>query len=51
MEKTTIGRLLAKALDMKYIDIDREIERIEKRPVTEIYKEKGEDYFKDLERK
>ena len=42
--KTTIGRLLAKALDMKYIDIDREIERIEKRPVTEIYKEKGEDY-------
>lgn len=49
--KTTIGRLLAKALDMKYIDIDREIERIEKRPVTEIYKEKGEDYFKDLERK
>ena len=48
--KTTIGRLRRK-LFMKYIDIDREIERIEKRPVTEIYKEKGEDYFKDLEKK
>lgn len=49
--KTTIGRLLAKALDMKYVDIDREIVRIENRPITEIFEKEGESYFRALERK
>ncbi len=49
--KTTIGRLLAKALDMKYIDIDKEIVRIEKRTIAEIFEQDGENYFRDLERK
>lgn len=39
--KTTIGRLLAKALDMDYIDIDKEIIKIENRPITEILQRMG----------
>lgn len=49
--KTTIGRLLAKALDMDYIDIDKEIIKIENRPITEIFATDGENYFRDLQRK
>lgn len=49
--KTTIGRLLAKALDMKYIDIDKEAMRIENRTINEIFEQEGESYFRDLERR
>lgn len=49
--KTTIGKLLAKALDMKHIDIDKEIIRIENRSINEIFETDGESYFRDLERK
>lgn len=49
--KTTIGRLLAKALDMKHVDIDKEIIKIENRTITEIFEQEGENYFRDLERK
>lgn len=49
--KTTIGKLLAKALDMKHIDIDKEIIRIENRTIAEIFEQDGESYFRDLERK
>lgn len=49
--KTTIGRVLAKKLDMNFIDIDREIERIEARSIAEIFSSEGEKYFRELERK
>lgn len=49
--KTTIGKLLAKALEMKFIDIDKEIVKIENRSITEIFEKDGENYFRDLERK
>lgn len=48
--KTTIGRILAKSLDMKFIDIDRCISMKEKRTIPEIFEEHGEKYFRDLER-
>ncbi|MGL4989128.1 MAG: shikimate kinase [Cetobacterium sp.] len=48
--KTTIGRILAKSLDMKFIDIDRCISIREKRTIPEIFEEEGEKYFRDLER-
>lgn len=48
--KTTIGRILAKSLDMKFIDIDRCISIKEKKTIPEIFEEYGEKYFRDLER-
>ena len=48
--KTTIGRILAKSLDMKFIDIDRCISMREKKTIPEIFEEHGEKYFRDLER-
>lgn len=48
--KTTIGRILAKSLDMKFIDIDRCISIKEKKTIPEIFAEYGEKYFRDLER-
>ena len=48
--KTTIGRILAKSLDMKFIDIDRCISIREKKTIPEIFEEHGEKYFRDLER-
>lgn len=48
--KSTIGRILAKYLDMKFIDIDKMIAAREKKSISEIFSEKGEQYFRKLER-
>lgn len=48
--KSTIGRVLAKFLDMKFVDIDRLIAAREKKTIPEIFTEKGEAYFRKLER-
>lgn len=48
--KTTIGKILAKYLDMKFIDIDKMISAREKKNIPEIFEEKGEQYFRKLER-
>ena len=44
--KSTIGRVLAKFLDMKFVDIDRLIAAREKKTIPEIFAEKGEAYFR-----
>ena len=49
--KTTVGRLLAKNLGWKFIDLDKEIERRENRSITGIFRENGETHFRNLERK
>ncbi|MGL4687123.1 MAG: shikimate kinase [Fusobacteriaceae bacterium] len=49
--KTTIGRQLAKVLEMRFIDTDKMISMCEKKTVTEIFQKHGERYFRDLERK
>ena len=49
--KTTIGKLLAKTMEMKFVDIDKIIEATEKKSINDIFKEKGQIYFRDLERK
>ena len=48
--KSTIGRILAKYMDMKFIDIDKMIAAREKKSIPEIFSEKGEQYFRKLER-
>ena len=49
--KSTIGGLLAKKLNFKFFDIDKIIENETKMKITEIFKIKGENFFRNLEEK
>ncbi|MBF6603876.1 MAG: shikimate kinase [Sphingorhabdus sp.] len=49
--KTTVGRRLAKRLDLPFVDADEEIEKAADLKVTEIFDRFGEDYFRDGERR
>lgn len=49
--KSTTGAGLAEKLGVKFIDSDREIEKIENLTIAEIFEQKGEDYFKEVEKK
>jgi shikimate kinase len=47
--KTTLGKKLANALQLPFVDLDKEIEKAEGKPISEIFSEKKEDYFRQLE--
>lgn len=49
--KSTIGMLLATTLGRTFLDFDLEIERREGMPITQIFGERGEPGFRELERK
>ncbi len=48
--KSTVGRLCAEALGMKFVDTDAVIEEREGAAIPEIFKTKGEEAFRELER-
>lgn len=47
--KTTIGKRLANELKMKFVDTDKEIERVSGKAIPEIFKTQGEAAFRDIE--
>ncbi len=47
--KTTLGKELALALGIPFVDLDAEIENSEKATIREIFDKKKEDYFRRLE--
>lgn len=47
--KSAVGMELAAAFGFKFIDLDNHIEFVEGKSVSEIFKEKGEIYFRKLE--
>ena len=49
--KSAIGRRLAPRLDLPFVDADEEIERAAGKPITEIFADHGEAYFRDGERR
>ena len=49
--KSSIGSLVAKKLNLEFIDIDKEIEKKLGMNIKEIFNSKGENYFRELEEK
>jgi shikimate kinase len=49
--KTTVGQALAARLRRPFLDFDQEIERREGQPVSRIFADRGEGYFRALERR
>jgi|TARA_B110000438_G_scaffold14687_1_gene14060 shikimate kinase len=47
--KSTVGKLLAKKLKTPFLDLDHYIELKNKMSIQDIFKEKGENYFRELE--
>jgi len=47
--KTTIGRLLAKRLLLKFIDVDKVIEKNQGKSIKRIFEENGEPFFREIE--
>ncbi len=48
--KTTVGKILAEKLNREFIDTDIEIVKKDGRDIPAIFKESGEDYFRQVER-
>ena len=48
--KSSLGKKLAKSLDKKFIDTDKEIEKKEKKTINEIFENNGEKYFREKEK-
>ena len=49
--KSTIGYLLSKTINLKFIDIDKVIENETGLKIHNIFEKKGENYFRNLEEK
>jgi shikimate kinase len=49
--KTTLGRKIAHNLNLKFIDLDHEIEHVTQRSIENIFEKDGEAYFRELEKK
>lgn len=49
--KSAIGRRLAPRLDLPFVDADEEIEQAAGKPISEIFADHGEAYFRDGERR
>lgn len=47
--KTTVGREISKIIGWNFVDIDSEIERITSKKISDIFKNDGEDKFREIE--
>ena len=47
--KTTVGRKLAETIGMEFIDIDDAIEEVTEMKISDIFREFGEDRFREME--
>ena len=49
--KSTVGSLISKKLNLKFIDIDNVLENEAKMKISEIFEKKGENFFRNFEEK
>jgi shikimate kinase len=47
--KSTLGKQLARKLGLAFVDLDHEIEKAENQRITEIFSNRGEDFFRQVE--
>lgn len=47
--KSSVGKLLAKELNFEFIDTDEEIEKANNLKISKLFKDFGEEYFRELE--
>ena len=47
--KSSTGPVLAEILKYKYVDLDVLIEKLTKKTIDKVFREEGEEYFRDLE--
>jgi len=47
--KSTCGKILSQRLSLTFIDLDKEIIKNEKTSISNIFKYKGEKYFRKIE--
>ena len=47
--KTAVGKELARLLDIPLVDIDTEIEKLEQTTINDIFRQRGESGFRDIE--
>lgn len=47
--KSTVGKILARQMDREFVDTDTEIIRLAKKPIADIFAQKGEAHFRNLE--
>ena len=49
--KSSIGYLLSKSLNLKFVDIDKKIEDVTNLNIYDIFEKKGESFFREIEEK
>lgn len=49
--KTSVGKILARQLQKKFMDVDSIIEKEQNSSITDIFENKGEEHFRSLEQK
>jgi len=47
--KSTVGKVLARAMNRPFVDIDKQIEKFAKKSIPDIFAELGEDAFREME--
>ena len=47
--KSSVGELLSKSLNLKFVDVDQVIQKEEDETINNIFKKKGEPYFREIE--
>jgi shikimate kinase / 3-dehydroquinate synthase len=47
--KTTVGRLLAQTLNRQFVDMDEELEKKFRKPISEVFAQRGEETFRITE--